>query len=328
MPSSEASPVPDPTLEAERSHLADARAAADPDARAHRVPRRQERGRRLRGVPRLSPLSPGALPAGRPRPLRCSSAGSTSRAGPRRGAGTSAAGTSTTTTATRSSSTGGRTSRAPSTAPPGSSRWASPCGDGSASNAATLTAYEDEHLVDRSEADRRSAILANEIERPRTGPMRDIVATIQPEQDVVVRTDLATSVCVQGAPGTGKTAVGPAPRRLPALRAPRPAAPQRRPRGRPEPVVPALHRRRCSRRSARSRSARRRSTSWSGRPYPSAPSTRSTSRVLKGDARMAQVLEPRGVVTAAATAGDARRDRQGRGAGGCRRTSRATRCTP
>ena len=38
--------------------------------------------------------------------------------------------------------------------------------------------------------------------------MRDIVATIQPEQDVVVRTDLATSVCVQGAPGTGKTAVG------------------------------------------------------------------------------------------------------------------------
>jgi DNA helicase IV len=71
-----------------------------------------------------------------------------------------------------------------------------------------LTAYEDEHLVDRAEADRRSAILASEIERPRTGPMRDIVATIQPEQDVVVRTDLATSVCVQGAPGTGKTAVG------------------------------------------------------------------------------------------------------------------------
>ena len=71
-----------------------------------------------------------------------------------------------------------------------------------------LTAYEDEHLIDRAEADRRSAILASEIERPRTGPMRDIVATIQPEQDVVVRTDLATSVCVQGAPGTGKTAVG------------------------------------------------------------------------------------------------------------------------
>ena len=38
--------------------------------------------------------------------------------------------------------------------------------------------------------------------------MRDIVATIQPEQDVIVRADLSRSVCVQGAPGTGKTAVG------------------------------------------------------------------------------------------------------------------------
>ena len=38
--------------------------------------------------------------------------------------------------------------------------------------------------------------------------MRDIVATIQPEQDVIVRSDLSQSVCVQGAPGTGKTAVG------------------------------------------------------------------------------------------------------------------------
>ncbi|GDY84800.1 hypothetical protein SAVCW2_39990 [Streptomyces avermitilis] len=38
--------------------------------------------------------------------------------------------------------------------------------------------------------------------------MRDIAATIQPEQDDLVRADLATSVCVQGAPGTGKTAVG------------------------------------------------------------------------------------------------------------------------
>jgi DNA helicase IV len=55
---------------------------------------------------------------------------------------------------------------------------------------------------------RRSQILAVEIERPRVGPMRDIVATIQPEQDVIVRADVADTVCVQGAPGTGKTAVG------------------------------------------------------------------------------------------------------------------------
>ena len=70
-----------------------------------------------------------------------------------------------------------------------------------------LTAYEDERL-DHGEAADRSAILAAEIERPRSGPMRDIVSTIQPEQDAIVRSDLGTSLCVQGAPGTGKTAVG------------------------------------------------------------------------------------------------------------------------
>lgn len=71
-----------------------------------------------------------------------------------------------------------------------------------------ITAYEDEHLTDPGEAQGYSQILADEIERPRVGPMRDIVATIQPEQDVLVRADAATTVCIQGAPGTGKTAVG------------------------------------------------------------------------------------------------------------------------
>jgi hypothetical protein len=71
-----------------------------------------------------------------------------------------------------------------------------------------ITAYEDEHLDDVTEREARSAILTREIERPRVGPMRDIVATIQPEQDEIVRADVASSVCVQGAPGTGKTAVG------------------------------------------------------------------------------------------------------------------------
>ncbi|MEZ0163337.1 AAA family ATPase [Kineococcus sp. LSe6-4] len=75
-----------------------------------------------------------------------------------------------------------------------------------------LSAYEDEHLTDAlpdgAEGDPASAILAREIERPRSGPMRDIVATIQPEQDALVRADAQTTVCVQGAPGTGKTAVG------------------------------------------------------------------------------------------------------------------------
>jgi DNA helicase IV len=72
-----------------------------------------------------------------------------------------------------------------------------------------ITAYEDEHLLAPRESDARtSRILASEIERPRVGPMRDIVATIQPEQDVIVRADVNETVCVQGAPGTGKTAVG------------------------------------------------------------------------------------------------------------------------
>ncbi len=73
-----------------------------------------------------------------------------------------------------------------------------------------VTAYEDEALTDATPgaASGHSAIVEAEIERPRMGPMRDIVATIQPEQDDIVRADLETSVCVQGAPGTGKTAVG------------------------------------------------------------------------------------------------------------------------
>ncbi|MFF5296789.1 HelD family protein [Paractinoplanes globisporus] len=71
-----------------------------------------------------------------------------------------------------------------------------------------LTSFEDEHLDRGEELGTKSRILTAEIERPRVGPMRDIVATIQPEQDELVRAELADSICVQGAPGTGKTAVG------------------------------------------------------------------------------------------------------------------------
>jgi DNA helicase IV len=70
-----------------------------------------------------------------------------------------------------------------------------------------LTAYEDEELTTAAET-AHSDIMESEIERPRTGPMRDIVATIQPEQDSIVRAGLDQSLCVQGAPGTGKTAIG------------------------------------------------------------------------------------------------------------------------
>ncbi|WP_031106844.1 HelD family protein [Streptomyces sp. NRRL S-146] len=77
---------------------------------------------------------------------------------------------------------------------------------GSRGDSRDLTGLEDEHLAQGESRD--SEIVAREIERPRVGPMRDIAATIQPEQDDLVRGDLALSVCVQGAPGTGKTAVG------------------------------------------------------------------------------------------------------------------------
>jgi DNA helicase IV len=71
-----------------------------------------------------------------------------------------------------------------------------------------LTSFEDEHLDRGEELGTDSRILTAEIERPRVGPMRDIVATIQPDQDELVRADIEETICVQGAPGTGKTAVG------------------------------------------------------------------------------------------------------------------------
>ena len=53
----------------------------------------------------------------------------------------------------------------------------------------------------------RNALLA-ELERARTGEMLDIVATIQAEQDEIIRAPLDLLLTVQGGPGTGKTAVG------------------------------------------------------------------------------------------------------------------------
>ncbi|MFR0353444.1 HelD family protein [Streptomyces sediminimaris] len=81
---------------------------------------------------------------------------------------------------------------------------------GSQGDSHDLTGLEDELLEKQPGSGEPpvSGIVTREIERPRVGPMRDIAATIQPEQDDLVRGDLGLSVCVQGAPGTGKTAVG------------------------------------------------------------------------------------------------------------------------
>lgn len=75
-------------------------------------------------------------------------------------------------------------------------------------HAGAITAIEDELLGLDQVVEGISKLVETEIERPRTGPMRDIVATIQPDQDEIVRAALAEVVCVQGGPGTGKTAVG------------------------------------------------------------------------------------------------------------------------
>ncbi|HET9076575.1 MAG TPA: ATP-binding domain-containing protein [Acidimicrobiales bacterium] len=50
-------------------------------------------------------------------------------------------------------------------------------------------------------------VLLATLERSRTGRMRDIVATVQREQDEIIRAPLPGVLVVQGGPGTGKTAV-------------------------------------------------------------------------------------------------------------------------
>ncbi|MCA1840127.1 MAG: AAA family ATPase [Actinobacteria bacterium] len=71
---------------------------------------------------------------------------------------------------------------------------------------------EDEHFTaegvepDEMELAGTGALLAA-LERSRTGQMRDIVATVQREQDEVIRADPSGVLVVQGGPGTGKTAV-------------------------------------------------------------------------------------------------------------------------
>ena len=73
-----------------------------------------------------------------------------------------------------------------------------------------MTAYLDEHLDDPDAADVAAGIpdpVLAEIGAARSGAMREIVATIQAEQDIVIRAPIDQALIVQGGPGTGKTAV-------------------------------------------------------------------------------------------------------------------------
>ncbi len=77
----------------------------------------------------------------------------------------------------------------------------------------TVTAVEDEVLdLDALDADEASTLagegaLIAALNEHRSGRMRDIVSTIQAEQDRVIRAPLQGILVVQGGPGTGKTAV-------------------------------------------------------------------------------------------------------------------------
>ena len=81
-----------------------------------------------------------------------------------------------------------------------------------------VTGVEDEvldldHLAGAADGEASMAGLSGEgallasLAAGRTGHMADIVATIQAEQDAIIRSDLQGSLVVQGGPGTGKTAV-------------------------------------------------------------------------------------------------------------------------
>ncbi|MFJ9678653.1 HelD family protein [Streptomyces sp. NPDC101194] len=69
----------------------------------------------------------------------------------------------------------------------------------------------DDEVLDRdgvpdSELTGEAALLAS-LDAGRTGRMHDIVATLQAEQDAIIRSDHRGVLVVQGGPGTGKTAV-------------------------------------------------------------------------------------------------------------------------
>ena len=136
-------------------------------------------------------------------------------------------------------------------------------------------------------------ILEAEIERPRTGPMRDIVATIQPEQDVIVRADLDRSPSAsrgRRAPARPRSACTGPPILLYAFRDQLSAL--RCPGGRPERRVFSPTSAMCCPRSVRSTPARPPSSSMITQANKISISGLDEGAVgawLKGDARMAEV---------------------------------------
>lgn len=84
-------------------------------------------------------------------------------------------------------------------------------GDGVATDAASLQGYSDEVFViealQRRAGLQGEAALLSAVSAPTEAQMRSVVATIQAEQDAVIRAPSNKPLVVQGGPGTGKTVV-------------------------------------------------------------------------------------------------------------------------
>jgi DNA helicase IV len=80
-------------------------------------------------------------------------------------------------------------------------------------SARTVTAIDDDVLIlDALSDETRESVTGNDslitaLDSARTGHMRDIVSTIQAEQDIIIRSDAKGVLVVEGGPGTGKTVV-------------------------------------------------------------------------------------------------------------------------
>ena len=125
-------------------------------------------------------------------------------------------------------------------------------------------------------------VLLAALERSRTGRMRDIVATVQREQDEIIRGAAARDPGRPGRPGHRQDGGGPAPGRLPALHPPLPpgdakacwwSGPTR-----PSCATSST----CCRRSARAASSCRRSMACLGALGPTG-TTSEEMAALKGD---------------------------------------------
>ena len=105
----------------------------------------------------------------------------------------------------------------------------------------------EDDLLDGETADAELVVIGEgallaALTRARGHTMRDIVATIQAEQDEAIRAPYQGFTMISGGPGHRQDRGGPAPGRVPALLQPAPLRVRRRAGGRPEPGLHELHR--------------------------------------------------------------------------------------